>query len=344
MPRKGSRLFRKEGTEMDYYTQGNITVTVPSRDIRAFARESLAGKWKIAAVGTLIYMTITTIPQLILSTVLGSPAAANLYFYLVSGAFNLGYAVFILNIFRNKNVDYSQIFCGFERILKTVGLYLYTSLFIALWTMLFIVPGIIAAIRYSQVYYIFADNPDMPITEIVNESKRMMRTNKAKYFCLGFSFIGWIFLAAVPSSIYESFTSVAATASIIAAGNAGFDVASIIAAAQNSIESMSFFTQMVTFVLEAGYFWVTPYMECANAALYEMMKGNLRPGIIDTTATVINNAGVITGSVGAAGTGSVAGEMQTVNNADDGGRAEDAETGSTDVQKADKGDTDAENQ
>lgn len=56
----------------------------------------------------------------------------------------------------------------------------------------------------------------MPVTEIVNESKRMMRTNKMKYFCLGFSFIGWIFLAVLPGSIYETVIAAETTASIIA--------------------------------------------------------------------------------------------------------------------------------
>lgn len=278
---------------MYYYTQNYTTVTVPSRDIRALARESLAGKWKIAAVGTLIFLAVTAIPQIILSTVLGSIFAANLYSYLVTGAFNLGYAVFILNIFRNKEVDYSQLFCGFERILKTVGLYIYTSIFIFLWTLLFIVPGIIAAIRYSQAYYILADNPDMPITEIVNESKRMMSTNKAKYFCLGLSFIGWSLLAALPVSIYESVVSASAAVSAVMYSSSGMNFADIYQYAMDSIANMGFVSQMTTFVLEIGYLWVTPYMECANAALYEMIKGNLRPGIIDTTAAVVNNAEAI---------------------------------------------------
>ena len=238
-------------------------------------------------------MAVTAIPQIILSTVLGSIFAANLYSYLVTGAFNLGYAVFILNIFRNKEVDYSQLFCGFERILKTVGLYIYTSIFIFLWTLLFIVPGIIAAIRYSQAYYILADNPDMPITEIVNESKRMMSTNKAKYFCLGLSFIGWSLLAALPVSIYESVVSASAAVSAVMYSSSGMNFADIYQYAMDSIANMGFVSQMTTFVLEIGYLWVTPYMECANAALYEMIKGNLRPGIIDTTAAVVNNAEAI---------------------------------------------------
>ncbi|MPN61797.1 hypothetical protein SDC9_209541 [bioreactor metagenome] len=65
------------------------------------------------------------------------------------------------------------------------------TIFVILWSLLLIVPGIIAAIRYSMCFYILADNPDIGIMEALNESKRMMRGNKWKYFCLNLSFIGW---------------------------------------------------------------------------------------------------------------------------------------------------------
>ncbi len=247
-----------------YYAESNITVTIPSRDLRTLARESLAGKWKIAAVGTLVFMAVVSLPSMILLTVLHNSFAADLYTILVTGAFSLGYSVFILNIFRNKEVDYAQIFCGFERILKTMGLYLYICLFVFLWSLLFVIPGIIAAIRYSQSFFILADYPDMPVPEIVNESKRMMRNNKGKYFCLVLSFFGWMILASLPASF---FSTIFAEGGIYAAGSI-------------------FLFEIVYFVLSAGYLWVTPYVECSLAAMYEIMRGNLRPGVIDTTATI----------------------------------------------------------
>jgi uncharacterized membrane protein len=63
------------------------------------------------------------------------------------------------------------------------------------WLLLFIIPGIIAGIRYSQAYFIKIDNPHMLSFEAINESKRLMKGNKWKYFCLGFSFIGWTLLS-----------------------------------------------------------------------------------------------------------------------------------------------------
>jgi len=74
-------------------------------------------------------------------------------------------------------------------------------IFVLLWSLLLIVPGIIAAFRYSMSFYILADNPDMGIMEAINESKRMMRGNKWKFFCLNLSFIGWAILGVLTLGI-----------------------------------------------------------------------------------------------------------------------------------------------
>jgi uncharacterized membrane protein len=70
-------------------------------------------------------------------------------------------------------------------------------LYILLWSLLFIIPGIIVAISYSMVFFILVDDPNIKITEALKKSKKMMFGYKWKYFCLGFRFIGWILLAAL---------------------------------------------------------------------------------------------------------------------------------------------------
>jgi uncharacterized membrane protein len=60
--------------------------------------------------------------------------------------------------------------------------------------LLLIVPGIIAAISYSQTFYILADDPGMDAISAIDKSKKMMRGYKWKYFCLGLRFIGWALL------------------------------------------------------------------------------------------------------------------------------------------------------
>ena len=63
------------------------------------------------------------------------------------------------------------------------------------------IPGIIAAYRYSMATYIMAENPDMKAMEAIEASKQMMSGNKFRLFCLDLSFIGWDILGMITLGI-----------------------------------------------------------------------------------------------------------------------------------------------
>ena len=75
------------------------------------------------------------------------------------------------------------------------------SLFIFLWACPRYIPGIIAALRYSQAFYILAENPEKGIRQCVNESKMMMSGRIWEYFVLQLSFVLWTLLGAVTCGI-----------------------------------------------------------------------------------------------------------------------------------------------
>lgn len=177
----------------------NIIVTESSVNLRALGRNALTGKWGMGVLGTLIFFALTTVPAIILDEIFGGGLAepspiSSIYSFLIAGPMMLGYAMFAISIFRKRETSPAEVFYGFERFGKAFGLYIVTSIFIALWTVLLIVPGIIAAIRYSMSFYILADNPNIGIMDAINESKRLMNGNKWKFFCLNLSFIGWAIL------------------------------------------------------------------------------------------------------------------------------------------------------
>lgn len=177
----------------------NIIVTESSVNLRALGRNALTGKWGMGVLGTLIFFALTTVPAIILDEIFGGGLAepspiSTIYSFLIAGPMMLGYAMFAISIFRKRETSPAEVFYGFERFGKAFGLYIVTSIFIALWTLLLIVPGIIAAIRYSMSFYILADNPNIGIMDAINESKRLMNGNKWKFFCLNLSFIGWAIL------------------------------------------------------------------------------------------------------------------------------------------------------
>lgn len=88
---------------------------------------------------------------------------------------------------------------------NTVKVMFLQSLYISLWTLLFIVPGIIKAYEYMMVPYILADHPDWTSAEIFAKSKEMMTGNKWNAFVLGLSFIGWRILAVITLGLLNIF-------------------------------------------------------------------------------------------------------------------------------------------
>ncbi len=69
------------------------------------------------------------------------------------------------------------------------------QLFISLWCLLLIVPGIIMAYAYSMAIYVSNDHPELSSMEAIRRSKELMRGHKWDLFVLDLSFIGWILLA-----------------------------------------------------------------------------------------------------------------------------------------------------
>ncbi len=115
---------------------------------------------------------------------------------ILTGPFMLGVSLFTLSFSRGQHTDYGFLFKGFNYFGRTVGAYLWVMLFTVLWSLLLIVPGIIAGISYSQTFFIMADDTSTDFREAVKKSKRMMQgNNKWRYFYLHMRFLGWALLS-----------------------------------------------------------------------------------------------------------------------------------------------------
>ena len=151
------------------------------------ARESLKGKWSIAIPTFLIYIIITASLQVIGEIF----PLATLISLIISGPIALGIAIFSLNIARDKELKVEQLFEGFENFWTSVGAYILMLIFILLWSILLIIPGIIAAISYSMTFLIIAEDESIDAIGALKKSKEIMYGHKWKYFCLMLRFIGW---------------------------------------------------------------------------------------------------------------------------------------------------------
>lgn len=108
-----------------------------------------------------------------------------------------GYHNICLKVSRDEKVGLSVATSGLKFFIKAMGLFIWQAIFITLWSMVFLIPGIIASIRYSMSFFIMIDNPELSIRECVNRSKDMMLGKLWKYFCVQLTFIGWYFIYAL---------------------------------------------------------------------------------------------------------------------------------------------------
>ena len=91
---------------------------------------------------------------------------------------------------------------NYFNIVKTMFL---TDIYIFLWTLLLIIPGIIKSYSYRMVPYILAENPDMDPSSVISLSIDMMNGEKLNAFILDLSFIPWNLLSAITFNIVGIF-------------------------------------------------------------------------------------------------------------------------------------------
>lgn len=150
---------------------------------------ALTGSNSVSFLGGLIYFVAAVVIALLIGTV------------------EYGYYVYSLKVFKHEEAGIADLFGQFHMLFKVFGLSLWMSLFIMLWSCLCYIPGIIAALRYSQAFFILAENPDKGIRECVNESKLIMSGHLWEYFVLQLSFILWILLVSVTCGIAALYVS-----------------------------------------------------------------------------------------------------------------------------------------
>ena len=155
------------------------------------------------------------LPQIIASPAPQNPIL-NIIVVCLSGYIQLGIAVFCLDVYNKGEGDFTTIFSRFNGI-KPILFILILSIAVFLGFILLIIPGIILALMYSQVFFILADDPDIGVIEAFNLSEKMMRNNKWQLFMLNLEailyfiagvftlFIWWVWLLPRYSIAYAGF-------------------------------------------------------------------------------------------------------------------------------------------
>lgn len=171
---------------------------IPAKEHRANARKALGGN--IFSTNWLMGLLVVLIYSLIIGAV--STISSGVATIVVSGPFMVGLAACFLSISRNGSVKVETLFDGFKNdFLQSFLLGLMTSIFTFLWSLLFIIPGIVKFYAYSMAWYIKNDNPSYDWKQCMDESQRLMMGKKWNLFCLDLSFIGWIIVSSLVCGI-----------------------------------------------------------------------------------------------------------------------------------------------
>lgn len=122
---------------------------------------------------------------------------------LVALVLNAGYYCYCFGILRREEMPYESLFDAFPFAGKVILLSIVEGVFIFLWSMLFVIPGIIAAYRYSFAMLNLCENPELGVMEALNLSKRQTNGYKMQLFLLQLSFIGYQIAAVLIALLYE---------------------------------------------------------------------------------------------------------------------------------------------
>lgn len=206
-----------------------------AKDFRTLARQALSGRWGVAVLtgflAALLGGTMASsggsgsggssvgssagefiqssgghyeIPDFVWTALIIFGTLLSIYAlvcFIIGGTVQLGYAKFNLALIDHKDAQVSDLFSQFDRFGSGFLLNLLMFVFVLLWTLLLIIPGIIAAFSYSMAPYILYENPGMRPYDALRASKELMKGNKWRLFCLQFSFLGWSLLCTLTLGI-----------------------------------------------------------------------------------------------------------------------------------------------
>ena len=123
-------------------------------------------------------------------------------YFILGSVIEIGYARFNLDLVdRQKEPEIGTLFGYFAHWKTTAAAKFLQGLYVFLWSLLFIIPGIIARYSYAMTDYILAENPELTASEAIERSKQVMEGNRFRLFCLELSFVGWEILCALTMGI-----------------------------------------------------------------------------------------------------------------------------------------------
>lgn len=193
-----------------------------AKQIRQLARQNLSPSWGVsigvAAVASLLgglMLGTSFLPNIEYTKTIFSEShplwdsarvsyssgALGIASFILGGVLQLGYAKFLLKQHDGQQLDFGDLFSQFDRFGAGFAQAFLRGLYVFLWSLLLVVPGIIAALRYAMTPFIMAEHPELTASEGIQRSKELMEGHKMDLFILWLTFLGWDILCALTLNI-----------------------------------------------------------------------------------------------------------------------------------------------
>ncbi|MGM9651378.1 MAG: DUF975 family protein [Faecousia sp.] len=174
-------------------------------ELRARARQQLGGNlfgktWLIALLVLLLNNVIVSATASFLSFILNIKDTVFSFVQgFLYGPLTFGVSLVFLQLVRGKpDINIGDLFKGFSaKFGEYLLLGLMQGIFISLWSLLFVIPGIVKSYSYSMAFYIKCDHPNLRWNDCITASRRLMDGHKGQLFCLDLSFLGWYLLGSL---------------------------------------------------------------------------------------------------------------------------------------------------
>lgn len=158
------------------------------QELKARAKEQIQGKIGILFLITLIVGAVAFVAGILASCI---PIAGYAVTIIVTPALSLSLVRVYLMVIRGLKPDAKDAFSGFDDFFSAFKVTFLVGLYTFLWSLLFIIPGIVKSYSYSMSLFILADNKGKSARECIKESMAMTDGHKMELFVLDLSFIGW---------------------------------------------------------------------------------------------------------------------------------------------------------
>lgn len=162
-------------------------------EIRSAARATLSGHWTEAAMLTFVYCIVAWAFSALVGGLEYVQQGLGTVASLLLLPLGWGYAVTFLSNARGEEDPFnvSRMFDGYRDFVRIFTTILLTQIYILLWTLLLIIPGIIKSLSYAMTPFVLRDNPEMKNNAAIELSMKLMDGHKGELFWLYLTFIGW---------------------------------------------------------------------------------------------------------------------------------------------------------